>query len=62
MGIPVISSNGVGDTEKIIKLIKGGDIINHDNKDELLEAARNINKYKQFDSLSIRNESKKFLI
>lgn len=60
MGIPVISSIGVGDTEKIIKLIKGGDIINHDNKDELLEAARNINKYKQFDSLSIRNESKKF--
>ena len=60
MGIPVISSSGVGDTEKIIKLINGGDIINHDNKDELLEAAKNIDKYKQIDSLSIRNESKKF--
>ena len=60
MGIPVISSSGVGDTEKIIKLINGGDIINHDNKDELLEAAKNIDKYKQIDSLSIRNESKVF--
>jgi len=60
MGIPVISSSGVGDTEKIIKLINGGDIINHDNKDELLEAAKNIDKYIQIDSLSIRNKSKKF--
>ena len=59
MGIPVISSSGVGDTE-IIKLINGGDIINQRRKDELLEAAKNIDKYKQIDSLSIRNESKVF--
>ena len=60
MGIPVISSSGVGDTEKIIKLINGGDIINHDDRNELLKAAKKIYKYKQVDSLSIRSESKKF--
>ena len=29
MGIPVISSSGVGDTQKKNKLINGGDIIKH---------------------------------
>ncbi len=60
MGIPVITNNGVGDVEEIVKKYNGGFVVNDFTDKAFIEIANMIAGGKTFDKVAIRNGAAAF--